>query len=354
MMTIGRFVLGLVFGLSISWCCRADEPIRGVGSSAAHPVYRIWSEQYARSGGVALNYDPAGSSAGLKSIRARESDFGASDVAPSRNELERDGLLIFPTAITGAVPVFNLPLLRGASLVLSGEVMAAIFMGDINEWNDTRIQSLNPGVLLPAQRIIPVVRSDGSGTTHHFSDYLAKVDAGWKERMGVGSRLKWPEGVVAAQGSKGVALKVAATVGGISYVDYNYVLEYQLKAAKLRLPDGSLVDAGPNSFRNALMRSSWVSKGDFTQALTNISGKGVWPITMGTFVLMPRVAKDVGRTQATIRFFTWAFIHGDDLAARANFVRLPDSIQAKSYRTLATIQDSQGASIKGNDLASRM
>ena len=353
-MIIGRFVLGLVFGLSISCCCRAAEAILGVGSSAAHPVYRLWSEHYARSGGVSLNYDPAGSSAGLKSIRAGTSDFGASDIAPSREDLERDGLLIFPTAITGAVPVFNLPALRGASLVLSGEVIAAIFMGDITEWNDTRIQGLNPGTLLPAQRIIPVVRSDGSGTTHHFSDYLAKVDAGWKARMGVGSRLKWPEGVVSAQGSKGVAQNVASTAGSISYVDYNYVLEYQLKAAKIRLPDGSLVDAGPNSFRNALMRSTWVGKADFTEALTNIPGKGVWPITMGTFVILPRVATDVVRAQALIRFFTWAFINGDELAARANFVRLPDLIQAQSYRTLAAIQDSQGMSIKGVDLAARM
>ncbi len=323
----------------------AAEPMSGAGSSAAHPVYRIWAEQFKKAGGAELAYDPAGSSAGLQKIRARQVDFGATDVAPKSEELARDNLVLFPTVISGVVPVVNLPKVEGGKLVLTGDVLARIFAGEIGHWDAADIRALNPGLALPAKPIAVVVRSDGSGTTYNFTDYLAKVSPAWKQKMGVGTAMKWPEGVVAAKGSKGVVEAVQATAGSIGYVDYNYVVEHKLKAVALKNAEGAVVEPGPQSFQNALLQSPWMQGGDFTQTLTNQPGRDSWPITMGTFVVMPRVADRPERAVPVIRFFTWAFIHGDDLAKKVNFVRLPNSIQAKSFRAIASIVDRRGTPI---------
>ena len=345
-----RFVLGLVLGFSIAWGCGAQELIHGGGSSAAHPVYRVWAEEYARNGGRALRYEPSGSSAGLKSARERRSDFGASDIAPSQHDCERDGLVVVPTAITGAVPVVNLPRFSGQRLVLDGDLLAAIFLGQIRKWNDARIQALNPSVRLPDLSIERIVRSDGSGTTFHFSDYLSRVSPDWKRQLGAGAMLNWPSGTLSAIGSQGVVDRLVATPGGIAYVDYNYVVEHALSAVALRVADGSVIEAGPHAFRSALLSSAWLRSGDFTQTLTHQSGKGAWPITMGTFVVLPRVAERAERTGAVIRFLTWAFLHGDNLVGRAHFVRLPDLVQAKAYRALAEVRDPHGAPLSESPL----
>lgn len=342
---VGRLVLGFVLGLGWSWFSHAGEVIRGVGSSAAQPIYRLWAEHYAQAGGGALDYDPAGSTAGLQFMRTRLVDFGASDVAPSPQDCARDDIVVVPTAITGAVPVVNLPKVRDRSLVLDAATLASIFMGEINRWDDPRVQRLNPGLSLPSLRIIPVVRSDGSGTTYHFSNYLANAIAGWRTRMGVGTQLPWPADFVAVKGSRAIAETVSSLPGSIGYVDFSYVVAHALSGVKLRVADGDVVEAGPNAFRSALMSSTWPTRGDFTSTLTGQNGKGAWPITMGTFVLLSRTAPDVARTSETLRFFTWAFMHGDRLVDRALFVRLPDVIQAKSYRALAEVRDHNGASI---------
>lgn len=324
---------------------RAVEPMNGAGSSAAHPVYRIWAEQYKKAGGAELAYDPAGSSAGLQRIRSRQVDFGATDVAPKSEDLARDGLVLFPTVITGVVPVVNLPKVDGGRLVLTGEVLARIFAGEVTHWDAPEIRALNPGLALPAKPIAVVVRSDGSGTTYNFSDYLAKVSPAWKQKLGVGTAIKWPAGVVPAKGSKGVVEAVQATPASIGYVDYNYVVENKLKPVALKNAEGAVVEAGPQTFHNALLQSAWMQGGDFTQTLTNLPGRDSWPITMGTFVVMPRVADKPASAMPVIRFFTWAFLHGDDLAKQVNFVRLPTTIQAKSYRAIASIVDRNGAPI---------
>lgn len=346
------FLLSLGAGTSIN--VQAGEAISGAGSSAAYPVYQAWAEQYGRTNAVALNYDPAGSSAGLKKIRTREIDFGATDVAPGAEELIRDDLVMFPTVITGAVPVYNLPKIRSGALILDGELLADIFSGKITQWNDARLQRQNPGLALPALAIKPIVRADGSGTTYHLSDYLSKVSTVWRQQMGVGTTLKWPAGFTAAKGSKGVAQALLDTPGSIGYVDYNYIVQYQLSAAQMRLAEGAVVEANPASFRKALMQSTWLGQGDFTRTLTNIPGRGCWPITMGTFIVMPRIASDPARAQAAIRFFTWAFMSGDELANRVNFVRLPDTIQAKAYRALADIRDKQGMPIGAGELSTKL
>ena len=251
--------------LTLASGAHAGQALTGVGSSAAHPVYRSWAEQYARVGGPVIGYDPAGSSAGLRAIRARASDFGASDVAPTLDDRALHDLVVIPTVITGVVPIYNLPGVASGQLIVDGEVLAAIFSGALTHWNDPMLQRLNPGLNLPATAIKLVVRADGSGTTYNFSDYLAKVSSAWKDSMGANTRIDWPQGALAAKGSKGVALAVLATPGSIGYVDYNYVQAHGLSGAKMRLPDGALIEARPQAFRSALMQSRWLSDGDFNQ-----------------------------------------------------------------------------------------
>lgn len=331
---LGIFVL-------LSFCCQAAQPINGAGSSAAYPIYRLWAEHLGRDGGLALNYDPVGSSAGLKKARERQVDFGATDVAPKADQLQRDGLLLFPTVITGVVPVLNLPR-HDKGLVLDGPTLAGVFLGEITRWDAPEIRALNPSVNLPAKAITVVVRSDGSGSSYHFADYLAKVSPAWKQRMGVASTLKWPAGFVGAVGSKGVVEAVRTTPGAIAYVDYNYVQEARLQSVALKNAEGAVVEASPSSFDEALIASQWLVGGDFTQTLTAQPGKRSWPITMGTFVVLPRVAEHPEQARQVAKFFTDAFMRGDELAKKASFVRLPGSVQAKAFRVLSEMVDKQG------------
>lgn len=327
----------------------AAEPMTGAGSSAAYPIYKLWADQLKREGGFVLNYDPVGSSAGVERARARQADFGATDVALKSEQLAKDNLILFPTVITGAVPVINLPKME-KPLVLDGPTLARIFLGEIEHWDAPEIRALNPGLSLPAKPIVAVVRSDGSGTTYNFADYLAKVSPAWKQKMGVATNLKWPASFTSVKGSKGVAEAVKSTPGSISYVDYNYVLDYKLTGAAMKNADGAIVEAGPYTFREALAQSVWKQTGDFTQTLTNQTGKSSWPITMGTFIVMPRVSNNPERTIQVTRFFTEAFMRGDDLAKQANFVRLPSIIQGKAFRVISEIVDAKGVPIGINSL----
>ncbi len=320
-------------------------PISGAGSSAAFPVYQGWATEYARATGEQVNYEAIGSSAGVQKIRARQTDFGASDVAPKPAELARDNLLAIPTVITGVAPFYNLPHIKAGEITLSGDALAKIFMGEIVRWDAKEIRAMNPHLVLPSLPIVIVVRSDGSGTTYNFADYLAKISPAWQAHMGVANTLKWPKTFVPAKGSQGIVDKVMSTEGAISYVDYNYVVDHHLSYAQMTNAAGVVVTPNPLSFRAALRVSVWQSKGDFSQTLTNQPGTQSWPITMGTFVLLPKTAENTEQTLRVIRFFTWAFMRGDDLANRLNFVRLPDIVQAKAFRTLVEVADKNGTPI---------
>lgn len=341
---LNRIILAVFMFLAVSHGVSA-ETIAGAGSSAAFPVYGNWAQLYARDGGIRVSYEAVGSSAGVKKIIARETDFGASDVVPKVEELAKGNLVVIPTVITGAVPIYNLPKIRSGQIVLSGEVLAGIFLGEITRWDAKEIRDLNPNVGLPAMPILPVVRSDGSGTTYNFADYLAKVSPAWRSRLGVATSLKWPQHFAAEKGSQGVVDKVAATPGTIGYVDYNYVVDFHLSHAQMRNAEGTIVAPNPESFAAALKVGSWQKRGDFNDTLTNQAGKQSWPITMGTFVLLPRVADNPEKAAQVIRFFTWAFMRGDELANRLHFVRLPDGVQGKAFRALTEVVDREGRPI---------
>jgi phosphate transport system substrate-binding protein len=321
------------------------QTISGAGSTAAAPIYQSWAQAYQKITGVALTYEPIGSSAGLKKIRAHETQFGASDVSPSDAELVKDGLVVFPVAITGISPVVNLPKVGDGQLRLTGDVLARIFLGEITQWNAPEIVKLNLGSTLPDMPIKVVVRADGSGTTYNFSDYLAKSSPTWKTKFGVKSSFAWPANFVSAKGSDGVVKAVKDTAGAIGYVDYGYVKDNLLVAIQLKNQDGEFTKPSIFAFRSALTGSEWVSKGSFTGTLTNQPGKGAWPITMGTFVVFPKIAEHPDQAVRVLKFFVWAFVNGDTLVQENNFVRLPDRVQALAFKAISSVKDKAGNSI---------
>jgi len=320
----------------------AGSFISGAGSSAAKYVYQAWGTRFAQATGIALAYEPVGSSEGIRRIVARTVQFGASDVAPDAATLEKESLVLVPTVVTGAVPVINLPELGAVELRLDGPTLASIFSGDITQWSDPAIARLNPGITLPRASIRPVARGDGSGTTYNFTDYLSKASTDWRTRFGTGKHIDWVDSVATAKGSSGVVQLLGATPGGITYVDYSYVLKHHLSAVSMRNRAGRFVAATQAAFRGALMNSPWQSAGDFSHTLTDMAGTESWPITMGTFVLLPRQIDDPDAGRHLVSFFLWAFMHGDALAVDADFVRLPDPVQAKAYKALSSIRDSAG------------
>jgi len=330
------------------------QPLAGAGSTAAAPVYRIWATEYAKDHGEPLAYDAVGSGAGMARIEAGSVDFGASDVIASKADLAKHDLVMFPTVITGVVPIVNVAHLGPNRLHLSGDVLARIFLGEITQWNAPEIRALNPGLALPAEPIVLVVRADGSGTTYHFADYLGRQSAAWKQRYPAATKLAWPATAQAVAGSGGVSKTVRATEGAIGYIDYNYVLDDGLAGVALRNADGQFVSASAEGFREAALHSSWYATGDFASELNDMPGPKSWPITMGTYIAVPRVANRASQVERALRFVTWGYLHGDLLARQAKFVPLPDKVQASAYNEMARVLDPSGKSLGAAALADLM
>jgi len=316
--------------------------ITGAGSSAAKPLYTLWSDFYSKSGKPKLAYQPIGSSGGIKQIKEKTVDFGASDVAMSANDLNTFKMICFPSAISGVVPIVNLPGFKPGELQLTGEVLADIFARKITKWNDPALVAINPGIPLPKLAIVAVVRQEGSGTTYNFTDYLSKSSRTWKEAYGKNFTIAWPTDDTPVKGSSGVVTAVKETAGAIGYVDYNYVVQDKLTYAKVQNRDGKFVAPTGEAFASALTNSSWKTQATFEEMLTDKPGAHTWPITMGTFVIVPRSTNNPEQMIATLQFFTWAFMKGDNLVDNIDFVRLPDKVQARIYNEFTTITDSSG------------
>lgn len=316
--------------------------IKGAGSSAAQPLYAVLAEAYAKSHPVAMVYQPSGSSDGLKQIKANTVDFGASDVALSAGDRKAAGLLSFPTAISGVVPIINIAGLRKGQLKLTGDVLADIFARKILKWNDPRLATLNAGVKLPDQVITVIVRSEGSGTTYNFTSYLSKVSKTWSDGFGHDFSIKWPAGVVPVKGSSGVVSAFKSTPGAIAYIDFHYVKQDKLDYALLKNRDGYYVAPDAASFSSALKSSSWTRTGAYEEMLTDQPGASSWPVTAGTFILVPQKARNPEKTIATLKFFTWAFVEGEAAVGKADFVQLPDKVQGRIFGELTSVTDSAG------------
>jgi phosphate transport system substrate-binding protein len=299
--------------------------ITGAGATFPYPIYAKWADAYKTRTGVAMNYQSIGSGGGIAQIKARTIDFGASDMPLKTDDLQAAGLMQFPAIIGGAVPVMNLAGVAPGAIRLTGPVLADIFLGKIRKWNDKAIAELNAAVALPDEAIAVVRRSDGSGTTFIFTDYLSKVSPEWKSKVGSSTAVAWPEGV-GGKGNEGVAAYVQRIKGAIGYVEYAYAKRNRMTHASLRNHDGQYVQPDDATFKAAAANADWKSAPGFYQILTDQPGSTVWPITGASFILM-HVRQDKPQNAAEVlKFFDWSFRNGQTMAAELDYVPLPDTI----------------------------
>ncbi|MFZ6721343.1 phosphate ABC transporter substrate-binding protein PstS [Undibacterium sp. Ji49W] len=322
--------------------------IQGAGSSAAAPLYQKWADAYVKAGGPTITYQATGSSAGIKKIKENSLEFGASDAALSQADLKKSALIQFPSAISGVVPVINLPGIKTGELRLNADMLVAIFSGDVSNWNDPGIQALNPGLRLPNKAIEVIVRQDGSGTTYNFSDYLNKVSKSWQTRFGKNFTIAWNTKLTQVKGSSSIVTALKKTAYSISYIDYNYVVQDKLDSVQLQNRDGKFVSPSAEAFSAALSNSNWKTDANFEEMLTDKPGQKTWPITMGTFIIMQQHAKNAQQTTAALKFFTWAFMRGDRFVNNVDFVRLPDGLQARVFKEMTTVTDKNGQTLNWN------
>jgi phosphate transport system substrate-binding protein len=301
--------------------------ITGAGATFPYPIYAKWAEAYKAKTGNGLNYQSIGSSGGIKQIRAKTVDFGASDNPVKFEELEKDGMIQFPAIIGGVVPVMNVEGITPGQIKLTGEVLAAIFAGEISTWNDKQIGILNPGVLLPNQAITVVHRADGSGTTAIFTDYLVKASKMWADKVGSGASVKWPAASsVGGKGNEGVAANVSRVKGSIGYVEYAYAKKNKMNFAQLRNRDGKFVAPDDLTFAAAAAGVNWSKTPGMGIFLTNQPGANSWPIAGASFILMYKNPENKANAAEVIKFFEWAFKNGGKMAEELDYVPMPASV----------------------------
>ncbi|MDR1074769.1 MAG: phosphate ABC transporter substrate-binding protein PstS [Xanthomonadaceae bacterium] len=306
--------------------------ISGAGASFVFPLMSKWSADYNAATGHKINYQSIGSGGGIAQIKAATVDFGSSDKPLSPEELAEAGLGQFPSTIGGVVPVFNLQGIQPGQLRLTGPVLADIFLGRIGNWNDPAIATLNPRLALPAEKISIVHRSDGSGTSFNFTNYLSKVSSDWQSQIGEGTSVQWPAGV-GGKGNEGVTSYVQQIKGGIGYVELAYAIQNDLPYASLQNAAGQWVAPSTASFAAAAASADWKAVRDFSLVITNAPGESAWPITATNFMLMPKQPKDPQRGDATLAFFKWAFEQGGSQASELHYVPLPAELvqQIEAY-----------------------
>jgi phosphate transport system substrate-binding protein len=316
--------------------------ISGAGATFPYPVYAKWADSYKKETGIGLNYQSIGSGGGIKQITAKTVTFGASDMPLKPADLEKHGLIQFPTVMGGVVPVINVEGIKSGDLTLDGPTLARIFLGEVKSWNDAAIQKLNPSVKLPSQPIAIVHRSDGSGTTFLFTDYLSKVSADWKSKVGANTAVEWPGGI-GAKGNEGVANNVANTKGAIGYVEYAYAKQNKLTYAKLINKDGKAVAPTAESFQAAAANADWVGTPGFAVILTDEPGAGSWPIAGATFILMYKQPQDAASATEALKFFAWAYSKGDKMAQDLDYVPMPAPVVTAIQKVwTAQVKDASG------------
>lgn len=303
------------------------QDISGAGSTFFYPIASKWADTYKKSTGSGLNYQSIGSGGGIKQIKQKTVTFGASDKPLSADELNEAGLIQFPAVIGGVIPVVNLDGITPGQLVLDGKTLASIFIGDIKKWDDAAIKALNPDAKLPAIDIAIVHRSDGSGTTFLFTDYLSKVDENWKAKVGANSAVEWPAGI-GAKGNEGVAGVVKQTAGSIGYVEYAYAKQNAMSHARMTNKAGKAVEPGIESFQAAAAGADWAAAPGMSLVLTNAEGEASWPITGAVFVLMHKQPEKADDLAAALKFFDWTFSNGAAEAKALDYVPMPDAVVA--------------------------
>lgn len=323
---IRNFAVAAASALAMASAAQAAD-ITGAGATFPYPIYAKWAEAYKKSTNVGLNYQSIGSSGGIRQIRAKTVTFGGTDAPLSGAELDKDGMVQFPTVLGGVVPVINLEGFKPGELKVTGEVLADMFMGSISKWNDPKIAALNPGKKLPDQTITVVHRSDGSGTTFIFTDYLTEVSPAWKAKVGKGAAVKWPAATsVGGKGNEGVAANVSRVKGAIGYVEYAYAKRNKIPHLQLRNRDGKYVDPEDKTFAAAAAGADWFSVPGMGLSLVNQKGADAWPISGATFALMYKNPADKAASGEVLKFFDWAFKNGKQMALELDYVPLPDAL----------------------------
>lgn len=317
----------LFAALCLSGVAHATD-VTGAGSSFVYPVLSKWSQDYSKNSSNRINYQSIGSGGGIAQIKAATVDFGASDAPLSADELKAGGLGQFPSVIGGIVPVMNVEGVAAGQLKLDGDVLAKIFLGDIKAWNDPAIAALNPGLNLPGANITVVHRSDGSGTSYNFTNYLAKVSDSWKTKVGFGTTVPWPVGV-GGKGNEGVSAYVKQIKNSIGFVEYAYALQNKMTYSQLKNASGKFVKPDAKAFQAAADTADWANAKDFNLIMTNAPGEGAWPITATTWIIMYKQPKNAEQSQAAFSFFKWSLEKGQQQAAALDYVALPDSLVSR-------------------------
>ncbi len=321
-LTVALLVIGIVSASQ----AQAEEMLNGAGATFPYPVYSAWANEYNKITGMKLNYQSIGSGGGIKQIIERTVDFGASDKPLKPEELAKDNLIQFPAVIGGVVPVVNIAGIKAGELKLDPDTMCKIYMGEVKTWSDPKIKGMNPKLHLPDNAITVVHRSDGSGTTAIFTDYLSDVCPAWKEKVGAGTSVSWPAGI-GGKGNEGVANYVQQQANSIGYVEFAYAKQNNLTHTVLKNHAGTFVEPSFASFEDAAATANFDPKKDFYLWLNDAPGKKSWPIAGATFILLGKEKKE--SNIKVVKFFDWAFKNGDAKAKELVYVPLPKSLKAK-------------------------
>ena len=335
--------LAVAAALALSSALALADEVTGAGSSFAAPIYSKWAEAYAKATSNKINYQSVGSGAGIKQIKDKTVDFGASDMPLTDDELAAAGLIQFPTVVGGVVPVINVAGIKPGQLKLDGATLGDIYLGKITKWNDKAIAALNPGVALPDAAIATVHRADGSGTSFIFTNYLSKVNAEWKTKVGFGTAPNWPSNGVGGKGNEGVSQFVQRLPNSIGYVESAYAKQNKMTYVQLKNQAGTFVEPVEATFQGAAAGADWTKS--FYQVLTDEPGKNAWPITGATFVLMQRVQDKPAQGTAAIKFFDWSYTNGDKAASDIDYIVLPESVKTLIRKEWGTLKDTSGKQI---------
>jgi phosphate transport system substrate-binding protein len=351
-MQLARFLKVSLFAASALVLGAASQPgmaadITGAGATFPYPIYAKWAEAYKQKTGIGLNYQSIGSGGGIKQIRAKTVDFGASDAPLKAEELAKDGLVQFPMVMGGVVPVVNVEGVQPGRMKLTGSILADIYLGRISKWNDSRIAGLNGDLKLPDQAITVVHRADGSGTTFIFTNYLSKVSTEWKEKVGNNAAVSWPAPTSSGgKGNEGVASFVQRIKGAVGYVEYAYAKQNKMAYTLLQNKSGVFVAPNDKTFQSAAAGADWKNAPGFYEILTDEPGKNSWPITGATFILMHKSQADGEKAKEVLKFFSWAYQSGDQMALELDYIPMPsDVVKLVRAAWKAEMKDSAGKTI---------
>lgn len=346
-MRLNQFVKTAVVaaGAAVAFSSAVAADITGAGATFPYPIYSKWAESYKAATGNGLNYQSIGSGGGIKQIKAKTVDFGASDMPLKAEELEAEGLIQFPAIMGGVVPIVNLDGVTPGQLKFTPEVIAAIYLGKVVKWNDPQIVALNPSAKLTDQDITVVHRSDGSGTTFLWTDFLSKTVPEFKDVVGAGTAVKWPAGV-GGKGNEGVAANVQRIKGSIGYVEYAYAKKNKMSHTQLKNRDGQFVQPDDDTFKAAAAGADWAKTPGMGVVLTNQAGKASWPITGASFILLHKSQASAEKAKEVLKFFDWSFKNGGASAAELDYVAIPAPVvKLVTDAWKANVKDASGKAV---------